>query len=384
MKKKPLQRRRSRPRSLRKHVERLTLLGDLGRILNSTLDQKEVRRRAIEAVTRLMEAEVGSLLLVDEERNQLYFEVALGDEEEEIKKITLKMGEGIAGWVAQRGEPLIVNAPDQDPRFFNGVDGKTEFKTRNLICVPVKVKERVIGVLEAINKEGKKPFDQEDLSLFSSLGDWVAIALDNARVYQELEEVFFQTSESLADAIEKRDPYTGGHTQRVTSYSLAIAKHLSLTPQEKKLLRIASVLHDVGKIGIDDSILRKPEPLSRDEYEAIKRHAAMGAQIVEHVRKLWGVIPGVKYHHEQMDGGGYPEGLRGADIPLLAKIVAVADAYDAMTTDRPYRLRMDEKVVIDDLKRHRGTKFDRKVVGALLKAYRKGDLKSEVRTRLQA
>ena len=138
MKKKPLQRRRSRPRSLRKHVERLTLLGDLGRILNSTLDQKEVRRRAIEAVTRLMEAEVGSLLLVDEERNQLYFEVALGDEEEEIKKITLKMGEGIAGWVAQSGEPLIVNAPEKDPRFFNGVDGKTEFKTRNLICVPVK------------------------------------------------------------------------------------------------------------------------------------------------------------------------------------------------------------------------------------------------------
>ena len=134
-------------------AERLSLLSRLGQILNSTLDHQEVRRRAMEAATQLMKAEVGSLLLIDEEKNQLHFEVALGDKEETIRKITLNIGEGIAGWVAQNGESLIVNAPEKDARFYKGVDEKTEFKTRNIICVPVKVKENTVGVLEAVNKK---------------------------------------------------------------------------------------------------------------------------------------------------------------------------------------------------------------------------------------
>jgi signal transduction protein with GAF and PtsI domain len=153
VKKKVLNRRMSKLKRIEEKVEKLALLSKLSQILNSTLDQQEVRRRAMEAVTQLMRGEVGSLLLVDEEKQQLYFEVALGDREEEIKRITLNLGEGIAGWVAQNGEPLIVNAPEEDHRFFRGVDERTEFKTRNLICAPVKVKEKVIGVLEAINKQ---------------------------------------------------------------------------------------------------------------------------------------------------------------------------------------------------------------------------------------
>lgn len=355
-------------------TERLSLLSHLGQILNSTLDHQEVRRRAMEAATQLMKAEVSSLLLIDEEKNQLYFEVALGEKEEAIKKITLNLGEGIAGWVAEKGQPLIVNAPDQDPRFFKGVDVQTEFKTRNLICVPVKVKERTIGVLEAINKTKGEDFDEEDLSLFISLSDQVAIALDNARLYQELEEMFFQTAESLADAIEKRDPYTGGHTQRVTQYSLTIAKHLHLKPAEMKWLKISAVLHDIGKIGIDDQILRKPDRLDPDEYNAIKRHADMGAEIIDHIKQLKNIIPGIKYHHEQLDGTGYPEGLKGEKIPIIAKIVAVADTYDAMTTDRPYRKGLSKEVAVKELRRCSGTQFDQGVVEAFLQAYEAGEV----------
>src|SRR4030042_1425546 len=310
-------------------TERLALLSRLGQILNSTLEHHEVRRRAMEAATQLMEAEVGSLLLIDEEKSQLYFGVALGDQEETIKKITLNIGEGIAGWGAQNGDPLIVNAPEKDSRFFRGVDERTEFKTRNIICVPVKVKERTIGVLEAINKKEGEEFDEEDLSLFASLADQVAIALDNARLYQELEEMFFQTAESLADAIEKRDPYTGGHTRRVTMYSLATAKHLPLKPMEMKWLKISAVLHDIGKIGIDDQTLRNPDRLNPEKYNAIKQHADMGVEIINHIKQLRNIIPGVKYHHEQLDGTGYSEGLKGEKIPIIAKIVAVADHYDA-------------------------------------------------------
>ena len=355
-------------------VRRLALLSQLSQILNSTLDHKEIRRRAMEAATRLMKAEVGSLLLVDEEKRQLYFEVALGDQEEEIKTISLNFGEGIAGWVAQHGEPLVVNSPKKDPRFFKGVDERTEFKTRNIICVPVKVKKKLIGVLEAINKKGKGRFDREDLSLLTSLADQVAIALDNSRLYEELEEMFFQTAESLADAIEKRDPYTGGHTQRVTLYSQSIAKYLQLEPLEKKWLKIASVLHDIGKIGVEDDILKKRERLTPEEFNVIKRHSDMGAEILEHIRQLREIVPGVKYHHEHVDGKGYPNGLRGKEIPILAKIVAVADTYDAMTTDRPYRKAMEKEGAIKELKRCSGTQLDKEVVKAFIQAYQRGEI----------
>jgi sigma-B regulation protein RsbU (phosphoserine phosphatase) len=172
----------SKLRRIEDRVDRLALLSRLGQILNSTLEHREVRKRAIEAATQLMRAETGSLLLIDEKKGELRFEVALGDKEETIKTITLRLGEGIAGWVAQKGKPLIVNHPEEDRRFYKGVDGRTEFKTRNLICVPVKVKEKVIGVLEAINKQDGVDFDQEDLALFASLADQVAISLDNPRL----------------------------------------------------------------------------------------------------------------------------------------------------------------------------------------------------------
>jgi HD-GYP domain-containing protein (c-di-GMP phosphodiesterase class II) len=355
-------------------VERLVLLSQLSQILNSTLNYKDIRRRAMEATTRLMKAEAGSLLLVDEEKGQLHFEVVSGDKEEDIKTISLNFGEGIAGWVAQHGKPLIVNSPEKDRRFFKGVDERTEFKTRNIICVPVKVKEKVIGVLEAVNKQGGGKFDKEDLSLFASLADQAAIALDNSRLYRELEEMFFQTADSLADAIEQRDPYTGGHTQRVTLYSQAIGKSLQLKPSERKWLKITSVLHDIGKIGIEDHILKKPERLSPQEFEMIKRHSEIGAKIVEHIRPLKEIIPGVKYHHEQVNGKGYPDGLMGKDIPALAKIVAVADTYDAMTTDRPYRKAMEKEEALEELKRCSGTQLDKEVVEAFVQAFQRGEI----------
>ena len=355
-------------------VERLVLLSQLSQILNSTLNYKEIRRRAMEATTRLMKAEAGSLLLVDEEKGQLHFDVVLGDKEEDIKTISLNFGEGIAGWVAQHGKPLIVNSPEKDRRFFKGVDEKTEFKTKNIICVPVKVKEKIIGVLEAVNKQDGGRFDEEDLSLFTSLADQAAIALDNSRLYRELEEMFFQTADSLSDAIEQRDPYTGGHTQRVTLYSQAIGKYLQLKPSERKWLKITSVLHDIGKIGIEDHILKKPERLSPQEFEMIKRHSEIGAKIVEHIRQLKEVIPGVKYHHEQVNGKGYPDGLMGKDIPALAKIVAVADTYDAMTTDRPYRKAMEKEEAIEEMKRCSGTQLDKEVVEAFVQAFQRGEI----------
>jgi putative nucleotidyltransferase with HDIG domain len=368
-------------RGLRKAIEKshewekqLLTLSVLSRILNSTLEHRTVRRRAMQAATELMKAEVGSLLLIDEETNRLYFEVALGDKEETVKTFHLEMGEGIAGWVAKHEKPLIVHDAKSDPRFFSEVDKKSNFITRNVVCVPVKVKEKTIGVLEAINKLGGEAFSEEDLTIFQSLADQVAVALDNARLLGEIEELFFQTASSLADAIEKRDPYTGGHTKRVTTYSLAIGEQLNLEPDEMRLLKLAAILHDIGKIGVEDRILRKADKLNEEEYDQMKQHTLMGAEIIGHIKQLHGIIPGLKYHHEKIDGKGYPEGLANGHIPLIAKIVAVADTFDAMTSDRPYRKALLREEAFLELQRCCGTQFDKGLVDAFIKAFGMGKI----------
>jgi HD-GYP domain-containing protein (c-di-GMP phosphodiesterase class II) len=352
--------------------KQLITLTVLSRILNSTLEHRTVRRRAMQAATELMKAEVGSLLLIDEETNRLYFEVALGDKEETVKAFHLEMGEGIAGWVAQYGEPLIVHDAQNDPRFFSEVDKKSKFTTRNVICVPVKVKDKTIGVLEAINKLGEGSFSEDDVSIFQSLADQVAVALDNARLLEEIEGLFFQTAESLADAIEKRDPYTGGHTKRVTTYSISVGEQLNLDPDEMRRLKLAAILHDIGKIGVEDTILRKEDKLTEEEYDQMKKHTLMGAEIIGHIRQLHGIIPGLKYHHEKVDGKGYPEGLADGSIPLIAKIVAVADTFDAMTSDRPYRKALGKEEAFNELRRCVGTQFDRELVDSFIKACEAG------------
>ena len=350
-------------------IKQFTTLAELSTILNSTLDQEEVRKRAMVAATRLMNCEVSSLLLVDDETDELYFEVALGEKGEKVKKIRLKVGEGIAGWVAKYGEPLLITDISNDPRHSRKADERSEFKTRDMLCVPLKIKDKVIGVLEAINKLESDVFNNEDLELFKILANQVAIAIDNARLYRELQDTFLQTAEALADAIEKRDPYTGGHTKRVVTYCMSIVKCLDINPEEKKHIKISAILHDIGKIGIKDTILRKPSELDKDEFEEMKKHPILGQEIMEKVTQLKDVIPGMRYHHERVDGKGYPDGLSGNKIPLVAKIIAVADAFDAMTTNRPYRKALKWETAIDNLKSGSGEQFDGEVVKAFIKSY---------------
>lgn len=353
--------------------EQFRTLTRLSAILNSTLDPREVQRRAMESATELMKAETGSLLLVDEEKNELYFEVALGEKGAQVKEIRLKIGEGIAGWVAEHGEPLIIGDVQNDPRFAKKADKKSSFVTRNMICVPVKIKEKTIGVLQAINRlEGV--FGQGDLELFQMLANQVAIAIDNARLMEDLRQTFYETAEALAEAIEKRDPYTGGHTKRVLTYSMATAEYMGLTPEEMEQLKLSAILHDIGKIGVEDRVLRKQGSLNDEEYGLMKGHPKMGAEIMEHVEKLKGIIPGMRHHHERFDGKGYPEGLKGSEIPLPARIIAAADTFDAMTSDRPYRKGLTDETAINELQKFAGIQFDPDVVRAFINAHKDGKI----------
>jgi HD-GYP domain-containing protein (c-di-GMP phosphodiesterase class II) len=343
----------------------LTTLMGLAALINSSLDSAEIRKRAIEAATTLMDAEAGSLLLVDGERNELFFEVAVGDKGERLKEIRIRLDEGIAGWVARTGEATIVPDVRQDPRFFGGVDAQSRFVTTNLIAAPLKVKGRVLGVLEAMNKRSGQ-FSRDDLTLLVSLANLVASAVDNASLYQELKDTFHGTALALAEALEKRDAYTGGHTRRVRDYCLTIGNQLNLAREETDALLLSAILHDIGKIGVRDDILHKDAPLSRDETAVMGEHARIGADILRHVRSLRGVVPGVLSHHEKYDGSGYPDRLEREQIPIIARIIAVADTFDAMTTDRPYRKALSQEVALNELRRCSASQFDPTVVEAFV------------------
>jgi hypothetical protein len=344
----------------RKHRQSKTLM-ELSALVNSTLDTREIRKRAIEAATCLVNAETGSLLLIDRGTGELFFEIALVDEGGALKEVRLTKGQGIAGWVAETGESLIIHDVASDPRFFGGADAKSRFQTKSIICVPVKTKDSILGVLQVINKnEGL--FDDEDRECLSALANQVAIAIENANLYEELKEAFYETSQALAETIEVRDPYTGGHTQRVMHYSVRIGRAMGISAYDMERLKLAAILHDIGKIGIQDSILLKNDRLDQEEISKMNEHTAYGSEILGNIKKLRDIIPGVRGHHEKYDGTGYPDRLKGTAIDPIARIIAVADTYDAMTTDRPYRKALSIQTAVDELKKCSWKQFDGDVV----------------------
>ncbi|HYY70372.1 MAG TPA: HD domain-containing phosphohydrolase [Terriglobales bacterium] len=204
--------------------------------------------------------------------------------------------------------------------------------------------------------------------------DLERLVIDLKRAAEENRTLFLSSIQMLAGAVDEKDPYTRGHSDRVTRYSVIIARELGFSNEEVETVRISAQLHDVGKIGIEDRILKKPGALTPEEFEIMKTHTTKGANILRPVEQLREMLPGIELHHESLDGRGYPHGLRGDQIPLLARIIAVADTFDAMTTNRPYQEAMDPDYVIRSITSRAHTKFDPQVVAALTSAHRKGEL----------
>ena len=194
------------------------------------------------------------------------------------------------------------------------------------------------------------------------------------RAARENRELFLASIRALAEAIDAKDPYTRGHSERVAAYAATIASEMGLPAAEVERIRLSALLHDVGKIGVDDRIIRKPTALSEEEFQLMKTHPIKGAAIMSAIPQLADVIPGMKYHHEKWGGGGYPEGLKGEEIPLQARIVTVADTFDAMTTTRPYQQAMENDYVVERIKQFAGIRYDPAVIDAFVRAYEKGEL----------
>ena len=353
------------------YTGQLELLMEFSSILNSTLDTGKVRELAMQATCKLLRCDGATLYLVDEAKKELYFEAIVGSvSKQSLKEIRLPINEdSIAGWVAFHRESQLINDVGNDFRHYKKADTKNKFQTKNMICVPLLTKGQILGVLQAINSNNQD-FSPDDMRILETLAHQVAIAVENSRLYENLKSSFLETVSALASAIDAKDRYTGGHTKRVALYSELIAKYMGYTKEQLEEVRMAATLHDIGKIGVDDKVLKKEAPLDDEEWKHMKGHPEMGYRILGHIKGLKYVTDGMRYHHERPDGNGYPLGLKGEETPMIARIISVADTFDAMTSNRPYRKGLDYNVAYQEIVKYRGTQFDEKVVDAFIEAFR--------------
>ncbi len=354
---------------LQERVKELDNIGKATESINSTLDLDRLLNIILEMGTHMLNAQGCSLLLVDEEHKCLNFTAASGVKKEVVKGLSLKLGEGIVGWVAEKAESIIVNDINKDNRFSTKIDQITQIPTESLICVPMKIADKVIGVLEVVNKLDNQKFTQRDLDILGKLSAHAAIAINKAQLYTDLDDLFFSTIKAIAESIEFKDPYTRGHCERIRRFSVLVARQMQLSPDDMKDLEIAALLHDLGKIGVPESILKKVEKLNDEDWKVIKKHPSIGAEILSSIKQFKSIVPIVRHHHERMDGKGYPDGLKADQIPLKSKIIAVCDAFDAMTSERVYRRGISDEEAIEELKKNIGSQFDASCVEAFVTVY---------------
>ncbi len=347
-------------------VKRLSSLNRISQALHSILDFREMLSFIVQAVAAQLGADRVSLMLFDGETKELKIEASVGLKDGISEKVRIRKGEGVAGWVVQKGEAVLVEDISKDPRFQKkgdrGYCSDSFISAPIMMSIPIKYHERTLGVINVNNKCGGSMFTKEDLEFVTILAAQAAIASDNALMFKQLEETRFEAIMALGEALEAKDLTTGRHSDRLLRFAIRVAERLGLTEDERDRLRYAAVLHDIGKIGIPESILQKPGKLTDEEYEIMKGHAALGAELVKKISFLEPVSPLILSHHEWYNGKGYPQGLSGEDIPIEARIVAVMDAYDAMISDRPYRKALDDGYALKELKDFAGRQFDPKVV----------------------
>lgn len=242
------------------------------------------------------------------------------------------------------------------------------------MCAPMQCGDEVLGALY-VETDHRRGFTKADVELLAALAGPAAVALRNARLVEELEQAYHETLVALANAIELRDHYTVGHTWRVTRLAVAVARKLDWDEARIRTTEMGGVLHDIGKIAVDDAVLRKPGRLSPEEFEAIRVHPERGAWLMRDVPFLHPLVPYCLHHHERWDGGGYPHGLSGTDIPIEGRLTAVADAFDAMTSNRHYRTARTPEEAIKEIRRCRGAHFDPDIADALVDCYEEGTIK---------
>ncbi|NUP99219.1 MAG: GAF domain-containing protein [Armatimonadetes bacterium] len=372
--------------AVKARAEALSALNTIGRALTGSLERDQVLGRVLQDALRLLDCRKGSLMLIQTEQDEdppydpqqpfvevageperfLQIVVAEGLPEEVVENTRIRLGEGIAGGVAATGEPAVLGQGEV-------AEGSSSRDRSASLCLPLHAKEQIIGVLN-LSDHIAGEFSDEEIELAVTLAAQAATAIENAQLYVDLRDQFVHSIRVIANAIDARDPYTRGHSDRVARYSRLIACEMGLSDDEIETIYYAGLLHDVGKIGIRDNILLKDGKLTDEEFDVMKHHPVKSAEIIYPVKQLRRILPGLRHHHERFSARGYPDGLHEEQIPLMARVIGVADTYDAMTSDRPYRKALPRRVALEELAKNRGSQFDPTCVNAFLELARRGDV----------
>ena len=338
----------------------LASIHEFGVTATGLLSKEEVAQTVVDTACSILHSNLASLMLINAD-NELYIISSKGLSEKVKKETKMKIGEGIAGRVVSTGKYIFVENIETDVRFLRPND-EERYDSKSFISVPLKIKSKVIGVLNVNSPKNKRQFNDRDLKLITILADQAAMRLDNIELFNNLQSFYFEMVQTLARAIDAKDAYTYDHADRARKYAKEIAVKMNLPYTIVRNIEYAALMHDIGKIGIADNILLKKEKLTEKEMKMLRTHPIIGNKILAPVKFLSPVAPMVLYHQEWYDGSGYPEGLAKEEIPLGARIVAVIDAYDAMTSDRPYRKALPIKTAVKELKDGAGKQFDPKIV----------------------
>jgi HD-GYP domain-containing protein (c-di-GMP phosphodiesterase class II) len=363
-------------------IERLSRLYDIVRSLNSIFVLDRLLAQILASAAQMVDARGGFLMLADDEGKSLKCEVTSGVATVGLKGAILPIDERtVPGLVALRGEPYVQNDVRHDP-YFAAQRQKGHTAINKLICVPLKVQDRITGVVQVIDKVTGEDFDTDDRKLLEAMADTAAVAVENVRLYEaerkktellkqayeELNKTYQATLLALTGLLDSRDSATRGHSSRVVALTLRLAQAMGITdPIRLRTIKQGALLHDVGKIGVADAILRKPGPLDADEWREMRAHPELGYKMLKEIEFLKSALPIVRYHHERFNGTGYPYGLEGKEIPLEARIFAVADAFDAITSERPYKQARTYEQAVAVLQADSGKYFDPDVVAAFMK-----------------
>ena len=343
------------------------LLARIGTAINSYEGIDNILNLIVENTAAALEAKMGNLMLVDGEKQELTMKTAWSSNGQAADPaFRIKLGQGVAGWVAKEGRPMRGACKPATLGFTKAPDAEHQ-----VLSIPLTLRDHPIGAITVLREPGGRAFIEDDEMLLASIGSQVAVAIENYRLNMDVEQTYLETILALALAVEAKDPYSAGHSKRVGFYASQIGEQMGLDREMLRTLNDGGVLHDIGKIGIKDEILLKTAPLTPDEHKIMQQHSIIGEAIVKPVRSLAKVVDLVRCHHERYDGNGYPSGLKGEAIPLGARILAVADTYDAMVTDRPYRKRLSLEQTMAELKRCAGAQHDPVVVEAFLQVLAK-------------
>ena len=354
---------------LEQRVRELQVLNHVGKLLGEALSLDEVLSEILRLAHEVLKFKSCAVMLPDpDDHNYLQVRAAIGYPAGVIEGLRVQRGHGITGTVYRTGLPKLVDDVTRHPDYIPGIhNGHCE------MACPLIARGKVLGVLDC---EGEQAggFTDQDYVLFSTFASQAAVAIRNAQILERKQAIYYQTISSLANALEARDSYTRGHSERVTHIALSIGRRMGVGETEQDVIKQAGLLHDIVKIGIADGVLNKPEILSQEERGEIEHHPQFGNNILGQLKFLKEASKAILHHHERYDGGGYPSGLFGPEIPLIARIIAVADSWDAMTSDRPYRDALEEQAALEELVGNAGRQFDSEVVRAFLATIGREDL----------